>query len=96
MVTAMATAKAIMWVMVMVMRLAGNKEGKTRVARVMVMAMRVVGNGEGKGGKTMAMVTRVAGERMAMVTKRAMMAMTRSEGAGGSDDPPLRATCNDP
>jgi hypothetical protein len=30
MVTAMATAKATMWVMVMVTRLTGNKEGKSK------------------------------------------------------------------
>jgi hypothetical protein len=40
----------------------------------------------------MATVTRVAGERMAMVTKRAMAEMTRSGGAGGGNDPPLRTT----
>jgi hypothetical protein len=59
----------------------------------MVMMMRVVGNGEGEGGKAMAMATRVAGERTAMGTKRAMAAMTRSGGAGGGSDPPLN---NDP
>ncbi len=40
----------------------------------------------------MATVTRVAGERMATATKRAMAAMTRSGGAGGGNDPPLRTT----
>jgi hypothetical protein len=38
----------------------------------MAMVMRVAGNEEGKGGKAMAMVTRVAGERMGMLTKSAM------------------------
>ncbi len=36
-----------------------------------------MGNKEGKGGKAMAMATRVAGERMAMLTKSAMAMKTR-------------------
>jgi hypothetical protein len=43
----------------------------------MAMVMRVAGNKEGKGGKAMAMATRVAGERMAMLTKSAMATKTR-------------------
>ncbi len=43
----------------------------------MVMVMRVAGNKEGKGGKAMAMLTRVAGECMAMLTKSAMATKTR-------------------
>jgi hypothetical protein len=43
----------------------------------MVMVMRVAGNKEGKGGKAMAMATRVAGERMVMLTKSAMATKTR-------------------
>ncbi len=39
--------------------------------------MRVVGSGEGEGGKAMATATRVSGERTAMATKRAMVAMRR-------------------
>jgi hypothetical protein len=40
----------------------------------------------------MAMATTVVGEQMAMVLKRAMVAMTRSGGAGGGNDPPLHTT----
>jgi hypothetical protein len=40
----------------------------------------------------MATATRVAGKQMAMVTKRAMAAMTRLGGTGGGNDPPLRTT----
>ena len=40
MVTAMATAKATTWVMVMVTRLAGNKEGKGEDGKVMAMGIR--------------------------------------------------------
>jgi hypothetical protein len=36
----------------------------------MATVMRVAGDEEGKGGKAMAMTTRVAGKRTAMVTKR--------------------------
>jgi hypothetical protein len=43
----------------------------------MAMVMRVAGNKEGKGGKAMAMATRVAGERTAMLTKSAMATKTR-------------------
>jgi hypothetical protein len=45
----------------------------------MVMVMRVVGNKEGEGGKAMAMAmaTRVAGERTAMLMKSAMATKTR-------------------
>jgi hypothetical protein len=46
-------------------------------ARAMVPAMKVVDDEEGEGGKAMAMVTRVAGERMAVATKRAMAMKTR-------------------
>jgi hypothetical protein len=40
----------------------------------------------------MVMATRVAGEWTAMASKRAMAVMTRSGGAGGGNDPPLRTT----
>ncbi len=53
------------------------KRVRARVARAMAMVMRVVGNKEGEGGKAMAMATRVAGERMAMLTKSAMATKTR-------------------
>ncbi len=43
----------------------------------MAMVMRVAGNKEGKGSKAMAMATRVAGERTAMLTKSAMATKTR-------------------
>jgi hypothetical protein len=43
----------------------------------MAMVMRVAGNKEGKGGKAMAMATRVAGERTALLTKSAMAMKTR-------------------
>jgi hypothetical protein len=43
----------------------------------MLMVMRVAGDEEGKGGKAMAMATRVAGERTAMLTKSAMATKTR-------------------
>ncbi len=43
----------------------------------MAMVMRVAGNEEGKGGKVMAMATRVAGKRTAMLTKSAMGTKTR-------------------
>jgi hypothetical protein len=43
----------------------------------MVMVMRVAGNEEGEGGKAMAMATRVAGERTAMLMKSAMATKTR-------------------
>ncbi len=46
----------------------------------MAMVMRVVGNEEGEGGKAMAMATRVAGERTAMLTKIAMATKTREVG----------------
>ncbi len=56
----------------MATRLEGNKQGMARAARAMETMMRVAGNEEGKGGKAMAMATRVAGERMATATKKAM------------------------
>jgi hypothetical protein len=59
---------------------------------MMVMTMRVAGNEGGEGVKAMAMATRVVGEQTVMVAKRAIADMTRSGGAGGSDDPPLRTT----
>jgi hypothetical protein len=43
----------------------------------MAMVMRVAGKEGGKGGKAMAMATRVAGERTAMLTKSAMAMKTR-------------------
>jgi hypothetical protein len=46
----------------------------------MAMVMRVAGNKEGEGGKAMAMATRVAGERMVMLTKSAMATKTREVG----------------
>ncbi len=46
----------------------------------MAMAMRVAGDEEGEGGKAMAMATRVAGERMAKLTKIAMATRTRKVG----------------
>jgi hypothetical protein len=46
----------------------------------MAMVMRVAGNEEGKGGKGMAMATRVAGERTAMLMKSAMATKTREVG----------------
>ncbi len=42
-----------------------------------------MGKGEGKGGKAMVTATRVAGERTATATKRAMAAMTRTGGCRG-------------
>ncbi len=42
----------------------------------------------------MAIVTRVAGNRTATATKRAMAAMMRFGGAGGGDDPPFCAPHN--
>ncbi len=48
---AMATAPSTRVVMATAMRLAGDKEGRARLARAMVTAMRVGGNKEGKGGK---------------------------------------------
>jgi hypothetical protein len=62
------------------------------VARAMVMMMRVAGNGEGEGVKAMARVARLAGKRMATVTKRAMVVMSTLGGAGGGDDQPLHTT----
>ncbi len=46
----------------------------------MGMVMRVAGNKKGEGGKAMAMATRVAGERTAMLTKIAMATKTREVG----------------
>ncbi len=43
----------------------------------MAIVMRVAGNEEGKGGKAMAMATRVAGERAAMLMKSAMAMKAR-------------------
>ncbi len=43
----------------------------------MAMVMRVAGNEEGEGGNAMAMATRVAGERTAMLMKSAMATKTR-------------------
>jgi hypothetical protein len=51
-----------------------------RAARAITTAMRVVGEEEGKGGNTMVLMTRVAGERMATGTKRAMATKTREAG----------------
>ncbi len=51
-----------------------------------------MGDGEGKGGKAMVTATRVAGDWTGTVAKRAMVAMTRSGGARGGNDPPLRTT----
>jgi hypothetical protein len=42
--------------------------------------MRVVGIKEGEGSKAMAMATRVAGERMATATTRAMVKKTKEAG----------------
>jgi hypothetical protein len=53
---------------------------RARVAREMAMVMSVAGNKEGEGGKAMAMATRVAGERMAMLTKIVMATKTREVG----------------
>ncbi len=47
------------------------------MARAIAMVMRVAGNKEGEGGKAMAMATRVAGERTAMLMKSAMATKTR-------------------
>jgi hypothetical protein len=47
------------------------------VARAIATVVRVAGNEEGEGGKAMAMATRVAGERTAMLTKSAMATKTR-------------------
>jgi hypothetical protein len=46
----------------------------------MVTAMRVAGDEEGEGGKAMATATRVAGERTATATKRAMATKTWEAG----------------
>jgi hypothetical protein len=46
----------------------------------MMMVMRVAGKEEGQGGKAMAMATRVAGERMTMLTKSAVATKTREVG----------------
>jgi hypothetical protein len=43
----------------------------------MAMVMREAGNEEGEGRKAMAIATRVAGERTAMLTKSAMAIKTR-------------------
>jgi hypothetical protein len=53
---------------------------RARVAREMGMVMRVAGNEKGEGGKAIAMVTRVASERTAMLTKIAMATKTREVG----------------
>jgi hypothetical protein len=45
-----------------------------------VTVMKVVGNKEGESSKAMVMVTRVTGERMMMVRKRAMVLKTRKAG----------------
>ncbi len=57
-----------------------TKMARARVAREMAMVMRVAGNEEGEGGKAMAMATRVAGERTAMLMKIAMATKTREVG----------------
>ncbi len=49
-----------------------TKTARARAARSMTMAMRVAGKDDGEGGKAMATVTRVVGERIGMATKRAM------------------------
>jgi hypothetical protein len=46
----------------------------------MVMAMRGAGDGEGEGGKTIGMVTRMAGEWTTMAMKRGMAMATRVAG----------------
>ena len=54
-----------------------TKRVRVRAARAMETTMRVAGNEEGEGGKAMAMATRVAGERTAMLMKSAMATKTR-------------------
>ncbi len=54
-----------------------TKRARARAARVMATGMRVAGKEEGEGGKAMARATRVAGERTAMATKRAMATKTK-------------------
>jgi hypothetical protein len=49
------------------------KRERTGAARENATAIRVAGVEESEGGKTKAMATRVAGERMAMATTRAMV-----------------------
>jgi hypothetical protein len=46
----------------------------------MATAMRVVDNKEGENGKAMAMATRVAGDRTATATRRAMVTAMREAG----------------
>ncbi len=54
-----------------------KNRARERAARAMETTMRVAGDKESEGGKVMATATRVAGERTAMVTKRAMATKTR-------------------
>jgi hypothetical protein len=74
------------------MRLVGINNGKAEAARGLVTAMKVAGDKEGEGRKVMAMATRVAGERMATPTKRAMAKKMRvagkeeGNGKGGKRD----------
>ncbi len=57
-----------------------TKRERARAARAMATAMRVAGDKEGESDKVMVMVTRIAGERTATMTKRAMVMATRVAG----------------
>jgi hypothetical protein len=76
----MARAMAIMWVMAMVARLAGNKEGKGNGERSMATAMRVAGDKEGNGNGGKSNGDKGGGKAMAMATKRVIVTAIRVVG----------------
>ncbi len=79
---AMATREMVtMWTMAMEMRLAGNKEGKSKGGKGNGDGnMRVAGKEEGKGSKAMTLATRTAGKWATRTTKKAMDTTTRVVG----------------
>jgi hypothetical protein len=60
-----------------------------------MMVMRVVGKEEGEGGKAMAMVTMMAGERRATLTKRVMATKMREAGRGSKSNGDGEEDCID-
>ncbi len=61
------------------------KKARARAARAIPMAMGMVGEEEGDGGKTMAMVSRVAGKRTATVDKEGNSDEDERDRQGGGE-----------
>jgi hypothetical protein len=77
---AMMTAPSMRVAMATAMRLAGDKEGRARLARAMVPAMRAAGDKEGEGCKGNGNCNKGGRRAMAMATKRMMAMATRVAG----------------